>query len=142
MKPGELKPATITRTEDEWKKILTPQEYHVLREAGTDRPFTGQYTDTDDAGNYYCKACGNLLFRSDEKYHSGCGWPAFFDTADSSAVVTRLDDSHGMLRVEVLCGKCHSHLGHVFEDGPRDKTGIRYCINSSSLQFEDEKPKQ
>jgi peptide-methionine (R)-S-oxide reductase len=131
----EMKTPAVIRSEEEWKKILSPQEYKVLREAGTDYPFTGKYTDLDQAGNYYCRACGNLLFHSGEKYHSGCGWPAFFDTADSSAIITRLDESHGMVRVEVLCGKCHSHLGHVFEDGPKDKTGLRYCINSTSLDF-------
>jgi peptide-methionine (R)-S-oxide reductase len=131
----------IEKTEEEWKKVLTDEEYHVLREAGTERPFTGKYTDSDRKGNYYCKACGNLLFTSDTKYHSGCGWPAFYDKAGGSAVETRVDYSHGMSRIEVLCKKCHSHLGHVFDDGPRDKTGIRYCINSVSLDFKDEDKK-
>lgn len=126
-------------TEQEWKKILTDEEYHVLREAGTDRPFTGKYTDHDDAGNYYCKACGNLLFTSDTKYHSSCGWPSFYDNVGESAVELRADTSLGMTRIEVLCKNCHSHLGHVFEDGPRDKTGLRYCINSTSIDFNEKK---
>ena len=131
----------VIKTDEEWKNILTDEEYHVLREAGTDRPFTGKYTDTEDNGNYYCKACGNLLFTSDTKYHSGCGWPAFYDNAGNSAVEMRVDNSFGMARIEVLCKKCHSHLGHVFEDGPRDKTGLRYCINSSSIDFKDPESK-
>ena len=140
-KPDNMKPATVIKSEEEWKKILTPQEYEVLRQAGTDYPFTGKYTSFDKEGNYYCKACGNLLFHSGEKFKSGCGWPAFFDTADSNSVITHIDDSHGMVRIEVLCARCHSHLGHVFEDGPTDKTGLRYCINSTSIDFEkkDEK---
>ncbi|HNM32411.1 MAG TPA: peptide-methionine (R)-S-oxide reductase MsrB [Chitinophagales bacterium] len=125
----------INKTEAEWKKVLTDEEYQVLREAGTERPFTGKYTDLKADGNYYCKACGNLLFTSTTKYHSGCGWPAFYDNAGNTAVETRMDYSYGMTRVEVLCKKCHSHLGHVFEDGPTDKTGLRYCINSISLNF-------
>jgi peptide-methionine (R)-S-oxide reductase len=129
--------ATVNRSEEEWKNILTDEEYRVLREAGTERPFTGKYTDHDAEGNYYCKACGNLLFTSETKYHSGCGWPAFYDKAGNSAVETRVDHSHGMTRIEVLCKNCHSHLGHIFEDGPRDKTGMRYCINSVSLDFKE-----
>lgn len=128
----------IQKTEAEWKQVLTDEEYHVLREAGTERPFTGKYTDFDGQGNYFCKACGNLLFTSETKYHSGCGWPAFFDKAGNSSVETRLDTSYGMVRIEVLCKQCHSHLGHVFEDGPRDKTGLRYCINSLSIDFKQE----
>ena len=126
----------IKKTDEEWKKMLTDEEFYVLREAGTERPFMGKYTDEDATGNYYCKACGNLLFTSETKYHSGCGWPAFFDKAGNSAVETKMDYSHGMTRIEVVCKQCHSHLGHVFEDGPRDKTGLRYCINSISLNFE------
>ncbi len=126
----------IEKSEAEWKQLLTDEEYHVLREAGTERAFTGKYTDTDDDGNYYCKACGNLIFTSTTKYHSGCGWPAFYDKAGETAVETRMDYSFGMTRIEVLCKKCHSHLGHVFEDGPKDKTGLRYCINSISMEFQ------
>lgn len=130
--------ASIKKTEEEWKKVLTDEEYYVLRQAGTERPFTGKYTDLKAYGNYYCKACGNLLFTSNTKFHSGCGWPSFYDNAGNSAVETRMDNSHGMTRIEVLCKKCHSHLGHVFNDGPMDKTGLRYCINSVCLNFETE----
>ena len=125
----------VIKTEEEWKRILTDQEYYVLREAGTDRAFTGKYTDHKEDGNYYCKACGNLLFTSETKYHSGCGWPAFYDNAGNSAVEMHIDNSFGMSRIEVVCKKCKSHLGHVFKDGPRDKTGLRYCINSTSIDF-------
>lgn len=136
-KTTDMDSTTVQKTEEEWKKILTDEEYHVLREAGTERAFTGKYTDLKADGNYYCKACGNLLFTSETKYHSGCGWPAFYDNAGNTAVITRMDYSYGMSRIEVLCKKCNSHLGHVFEDGPRDKTGLRYCINSISLDFKE-----
>lgn len=131
----------IVKTEEEWKKILTDEEYNVLREAGTERPFTGKYTDYKGDGNYYCKACGNLLFTSETKYHSGCGWPAFYDNAGNSAVEMRVDNSYGMERIEVLCKRCGSHLGHIFDDGPKDKTGMRYCINSISLDFKQDSTK-
>ncbi len=133
--------STVNKTEEEWKKILTDEEYNVLREAGTERAYTGKYTDIKADGNYYCKACDNLLFTSETKYHSGCGWPAFYDIAGNSAVETREDNSHGMSRIEVLCKKCHSHLGHIFDDGPIDKTGMRYCINSISLNFKEDSTK-
>lgn len=133
--------AIINKSEEEWKKVLTDEEYNVLREAGTERAFTGKYTDLKADGNYYCKACGNLLFTSETKYHSGCGWPAFYDIAGNTSVETRIDNSYGMSRIEVICKKCHSHLGHVFEDGPRDKTGLRYCINSISLDFKEDSTK-
>jgi methionine-R-sulfoxide reductase len=135
LKKQNMDTTEVIKTEEEWKQILTDEEYHVLREAGTDRAFTGKYTDHKEDGNYYCKACGNLLFTSETKYHSGCGWPAFYDNAGNSAVETRIDNSYGMTRIEVVCKKCKSHLGHVFEDGPRDKTGLRYCINSTSIDF-------
>ncbi|MEZ5027074.1 MAG: peptide-methionine (R)-S-oxide reductase MsrB [Chitinophagales bacterium] len=131
--------SSVQKTEEEWKAILTDEEYRVLREAGTEPAFTGKYTDLKADGNYYCKACGNLLFSSNTKFHSGCGWPSFFDNVGDSSVITRIDNSYGMTRIEVLCKKCHSHLGHVFPDGPKDKTGLRYCINSISLDF---KPKE
>lgn len=133
--------AIINKSEEEWRKVLTDEEYNVLREAGTERAFTGKYTDLKADGNYYCKACGNLLFTSETKYHSGCGWPAFYDIAGNTSVETRVDNSYGMSRIEVICKKCHSHLGHVFEDGPRDKTGLRYCINSISLDFKEDSTK-
>ncbi|HUM52093.1 MAG TPA: peptide-methionine (R)-S-oxide reductase MsrB [Chitinophagales bacterium] len=140
-KQNNMDTTKIVKTDEEWKKILTDEEYNVLREAGTERPFTGKYTDMKADGNYYCKACGNLLFTSETKYHSGCGWPAFYDNAGNSAVEMRSDNSYGMQRIEVLCKKCGSHLGHIFEDGPKDKTGLRYCINSISLDFKEDSTK-
>ena len=122
--------------DDQWRQRLTPAEYHVLREAGTERPFTGEYTDTKIEGSYQCRACGTELFRSTEKFESHCGWPSFFDPADSKAVILRSDDSLGMRRVEVLCANCHSHLGHVFSgEGYPTPTDQRYCINSISLRL-------
>lgn len=121
-------------TDAQWKQRLSSEEYRVLRQAGTEAPFVGEYTDTETPGVYSCRACGSELFRSTEKFHSHCGWPSFFDPADSSAVVTREDDSLGMRRVEVLCATCHSHLGHVFEgEGYDTPTDQRYCINSICL---------
>lgn len=128
---------TTNKSNEEWRKILTPEEYAVLREGGTERAFTGKYTDLKADGNYYCKGCGNLLFSSNTKFHSGCGWPSFYDVANNAAIETRKDYSHGMERTEVLCKKCHSHLGHVFNDGPQNKTGMRYCINSICLDFKE-----
>lgn len=126
----------IQKTEEEWKQELTPEEYAVLREKGTEAPFTGAFVDNHDAGMYTCKACGNPLFASDAKFDSGTGWPSFTDPAVSENVGTRSDDSHGMVRTEVFCKHCGSHLGHVFDDGPEEKGGKRYCINSCSLDFE------
>ena len=124
----------VELTDDEWRQKLTPHEFAVLREAGTERPFTGEYTDTETEGVYECRACGAELFRSTEKFESHCGWPSFFDPANSDAVILRRDDSMGMTRVEVLCANCHSHLGHVFEgEGYPTPTDQRYCINSISL---------
>ena len=123
-------------TDDEWRKKLKPEEFHVLREAGTERPFTGEYTDTKTEGVYECRACGAELFRSSEKFESHCGWPSFFDPANSDAVILRSDDTMGMRRVEVICANCHSHLGHVFEgEGYPTPTDQRYCINSISLRL-------
>lgn len=122
----------------QWRQRLSPAEYHVLREAGTERPFTGEYTDTKTEGVYECRACGAELFRSTEKFESHCGWPSFFDPADSTAVVLRSDDSLGMRRVEVLCANCHSHLGHVFTgEGYPTPTDQRYCINSICLRLRE-----
>ncbi|QBJ98293.1 peptide-methionine (R)-S-oxide reductase [Rhodococcus sp. ABRD24] len=122
------------RSDAEWRAHLTPAEYQVLREAGTERPHVGEYTDTKTEGVYSCRACGAELFRSTEKFDSHCGWPSFFDPADSDAVILREDSSLGMRRVEVLCSSCHSHLGHVFEgEGYPTPTDKRYCINSISL---------
>ncbi|MFD6856635.1 peptide-methionine (R)-S-oxide reductase MsrB [Rhodococcus sp. NPDC060090] len=126
----------VTHSDDEWRAKLSPEEYAVLRKAGTERPFTGEYTDTETDGVYECRACGAELFRSSEKFASHCGWPSFFDPAESEAVILRTDDSLGMRRVEVLCASCHSHMGHVFEgEGYPTPTDQRYCINSISLRL-------
>jgi peptide-methionine (R)-S-oxide reductase len=127
----------VVKTEQEWRAQLSPQEYHVLREAGTERPFTGEYTDTETVGVYKCRACDAELFRSDAKFHSHCGWPSFFTPLAGDAVIERVDNTLGMRRVEVLCANCHSHLGHVFEgEGYGTPTDLRYCINSVSLTLE------
>lgn len=123
---------------DDWKQKLTPEQYYVLREKGTERPFTGKYDLHFEEGSYYCAGCGSKLFDSGSKYDSGCGWPAFYKTADKGAIIEKLDRSHGMIRTEVLCANCGGHLGHVFPDGPQDKTGMRYCINSISLEFKED----
>lgn len=122
--------------EDEFRAKLSPEEYRVLREAGTEAPFAGKYVDHHEDGTYRCRACGAALFSSDAKFDSGSGWPSFTDPAVIENVGTRTDDSHGMARTEVFCKTCNSHLGHVFDDGPRDRGGKRYCINSLSLDFD------
>lgn len=128
----------VTKTEEEWKKTLTPEQYQVLRQKGTERAFTGKYWNTKDKGVYRCAGCGTELFVSDTKFDSGCGWPSFFAPMGSNAVAEAEDNSFFMKRTEVLCAKCGGHLGHVFDDGP-NPTGQRYCINSASLTFEAEK---
>ena len=128
----------VKLTEDEWKKKLSHEEYHILREKGTERPFTGKYVDNKKKGRYYCSACGNELFDSKSKFDSGTGWPSFTEPMDKENVDEHKDLSYGMERTEVLCSKCGGHLGHVFDDGPKP-IGKRYCMNSASLKFEEEK---
>lgn len=124
----------ITRTEEEWKKILTNEQYYVLREKGTDKPFTGKFTLHAEKGVYVCAGCGNELFTSEMKFDSNCGWPSFDKELEGGKIKTAVDTSHGMVRTEIVCGKCGSHLGHLFDDGPT-LTGKRYCVNSTSLDF-------
>jgi peptide-methionine (R)-S-oxide reductase len=124
----------ISRSESEWKELLTPEQYHVLREKGTEYAFTGKYNDFKEKGIYVCAACNNDLFDSDTKYNSGSGWPSFYKPIDNKAIEEVADNSQGMKRVEVVCAKCGGHLGHVFDDGPRP-TGLRYCVNSISMEF-------
>ncbi|HEU5291235.1 MAG TPA: peptide-methionine (R)-S-oxide reductase MsrB [Cyclobacteriaceae bacterium] len=131
---------TVVKTEEEWKKQLTDEQYYVIRQKGTERPFTGKYYKTDDKGVYSCAACGNELFTSDMKFDSECGWPSFDREILGDKIITQVDTSHGMIRTEIMCAKCGGHLGHLFDDGPTD-TGKRYCVNSASLNFVAEKKK-
>lgn len=126
----------IQKTDEEWKKELSPEAYQVLREAATEAPFSGTYVDHHEDGTYRCRACGTVLFTSGTKFDSGSGWPSFTNPAPFDHVGTRPDMSHGMERTEVFCKICGGHLGHLFEDGPEDKGGKRYCINSAALDFE------
>ncbi len=127
--------ARITRSEDQWRAQLTPEQYRILRQKGTERPFSGEYVHAKADGTYVCAGCGQPLFRSDAKYDSGSGWPSFWDVIDRGSVELHLDTSHGMRRTEVTCSRCGGHLGHLFDDGPRETTGLRYCINSASLRL-------
>jgi peptide-methionine (R)-S-oxide reductase len=124
------------KTEEEWKQTLTPEQYYVMRQKGTERPFSGQYYRNKEQGVYLCAACGQQLFTSEHKYESGTGWPSFWQPVDDQSVETETDRSLGMVRIEVRCSRCGAHLGHIFEDGPRP-TGLRYCINSTSLDFKE-----
>jgi peptide-methionine (R)-S-oxide reductase len=125
----------INLPDEEWQKILAPEVFHIARQKGTERPFTSQFESFREAGTYFCAACGNPLFQSDTKFESGCGWPSFYDPISKSSILYTPDNSHGMKRTEVQCGRCKAHLGHVFEDGP-PPTGLRYCINGVILDFE------
>ncbi|WP_202948574.1 peptide-methionine (R)-S-oxide reductase MsrB [Nitrolancea hollandica] len=126
---------SVPSTDEEWRARLTPAQYAVLRQAGTERPFSGKYVDTETDGLYRCAACGNILFDSRVKFHSGTGWPSFTEAISPEAVEILEDRSYGMVRTEVRCARCHSHLGHVFDDGPREAGGQRWCMNSLALDL-------
>ncbi len=132
------KPMKTEKTEEEWKKQLSPEEYYVLREKGTETPFSGKFDMHFEKGVYVCKACGAVLFDSNSKFDSHCGWPSFDEEIAKGRIIQKIDTSHGMTRIEILCANCGSHLGHVFNDGPT-KTRLRYCVNSVSLDFIKEK---
>jgi peptide-methionine (R)-S-oxide reductase len=128
----------LNLSDEEWKKYLPKEVYQIARQKGTERPWTSKYETSKDVGTYYCAVCGNALFLSDTKFESGCGWPSFYQPISKSSIIYEPDHTHGMVRTEVMCGRCKSHLGHVFEDGP-PPTGLRYCINGVVLDFEKAK---
>jgi peptide-methionine (R)-S-oxide reductase len=132
----------MKKTDAEWKKELTPEQYYVMRQKGTEPPFTGKYCDAKESGTYVCAACGQPLFESNKKFESGTGWPSFTAPLAPGTVEEESDSTHGMMRTEAKCARCEAHLGHVFDDGPRDAGGMRYCINSASLKLENEKSKK
>ena len=138
-KRGEEPKPELSFTEDDLRARLTEQEYTVTQLRGTERAWTGRYVDVKEDGSFNCVVCGTLLFKSNKKFESASGWPSFTDVAKGGNVVRIVDDSHGMVRTEVVCGKCGAHLGHVFDDGPKEDTGLRYCINSASLKFDPKK---
>ncbi len=131
----------LVLSNEEWKRVLSPEVYRIAREKGTERPFTSKFETSKEVGTYYCAACGNTLFKSDTKFESGCGWPSFYEPVAKSAIIYSPDNSHGMRRTEVMCGRCKAHLGHVFDDGP-PPTGLRYCINGVILDFEKAKEQE
>jgi peptide-methionine (R)-S-oxide reductase len=128
----------VKLSNDEWKKVLDPEVYQIARQKGTERPWTSKFEGFKEKGTYYCAACGNPLFVSDTKFESGCGWPSFYEPISKTSIINTVDNSYGMKRTEVMCGRCEAHLGHVFDDGP-PPTGLRYCINGVILDFEKAK---